>query len=182
MRLERFSQCCSVRLQADRPPVRLKPDTTYYGIVKSAVAAGSHFGSILARDQVNGGGFDDRRDGRAFRETQLVARRPRDQRAQREPTVDGHAHHAALWLNGRHAARQLIPRAHLAARRGFERHVLGADAGEDRSRRRQAVCATRICDAPTRTVARPLERFDDVAAARPSRRRPTPRRPNRSAD
>ena len=32
-----FSQCCSVRLQADRHLVRLKPDTTYQGIVKSAV-------------------------------------------------------------------------------------------------------------------------------------------------
>src|SRR2546421_961513 len=37
--LERFSQRCSVRLQADRPQVRLKPDTTYYGVVKSAVGA-----------------------------------------------------------------------------------------------------------------------------------------------
>ena len=35
--LERFSQCCSVRLQADRPRVRLKPDTTYQGTVKNAL-------------------------------------------------------------------------------------------------------------------------------------------------
>ena len=39
VRRERFSQRCSVRLQADRPQVRLKPDTTYYGVVKSAVTA-----------------------------------------------------------------------------------------------------------------------------------------------
>ena len=35
----RFSQRCSVHLQADRVPVRLKPDTTYYDVVKNAVDA-----------------------------------------------------------------------------------------------------------------------------------------------
>src|SRR5262245_10384317 len=89
-------------------------------------------GNKLTWDEVDRGRLDDGGDDDVLREMQLVARRPCDQRVQREAAVHRHANDTAFRLDRRNQASQLIACAQVVARRHFEDDVFGANTYEDR--------------------------------------------------